>query len=98
MVDERNDISLADLADGRAVFRQPRLIATKIPAVRLERVGRPTPLHRQPGQEFLDLGEHPHIAVNRTTEIDSTVVVYFAPPGLVGPLKFMATEPPNCSF
>ena len=56
------------------------------------------PQTRTKGTGFLDLGEHPHIAVNRTTEIDSTVVVYFAPPGLVGPLKFMATEPPNCSF
>jgi hypothetical protein len=53
---------------------------------------------RTAGEGFLDLGEHPHIAVNQTTETAVNVVTYFAPPGLVGPLKFMATEPPNCSF
>ena len=55
-----------------------------------------SPQVRAAGQGFLDLGEHPHIAVNETTEPAQNVVTYFAPPGAA--LKMMATEPPNCSF
>lgn len=54
------------------------------------------PQVRTQGQGFLDLGEHPHIAVNRSDAPAENVVTYFAPPGSV--LKFMATQPPNCSL
>jgi len=55
-----------------------------------------SPQVRTAGQGFLDLGEHPHIAVNRSDAPAENVVTYFAPPGSV--LKFMASQPPNCSF
>lgn len=55
-----------------------------------------TPQVRTQGQGFLDLGEHPHIAVNRSDAPAENVVTYFAPPGVA--LKMMATQPPNCSF
>src|SRR5690348_16893167 len=54
-----------------------------------------SPQVRTAGQGFLDLGEHPHIAVNRSDAPAENVVVYFAPPG--AGLKVMATQPPNCS-
>ena len=55
-----------------------------------------TPQVRTQGQGFLDLGEHPHIAVNRSDAPAENVVTYFAPPGAA--LKMMATQPPNCSL
>ncbi|HEY2378804.1 MAG TPA: hypothetical protein VGH98_22675 [Gemmatimonadaceae bacterium] len=55
-----------------------------------------SPQVRTVGQGFLDLGEHPHIAVNETNAPAQNIVTYFAPPGAA--LKIMATEPPNCSF
>jgi hypothetical protein len=55
-----------------------------------------SPQVRTQGEGFLDLGEHPHIAVNKTNAPAQNVVVYFAPPGAA--LKIMATEPPNCTF
>lgn len=55
-----------------------------------------TPQVRTKGEGFVDLGEHPHIAVNRSDAPAENVVTYFAPPGAA--LKFMATQPPNCSF
>jgi hypothetical protein len=55
-----------------------------------------SPQLRTVGEGFLDLGEHPHIAVNQTNAPAHTVVTYFAPPGAA--LKIMATQPPNCSF
>lgn len=55
-----------------------------------------SPQVRTVGEGFLDLGEHPHIAVNQTNALAQTVVVYFAPPGAA--LKIMESEPPNCSF
>lgn len=55
-----------------------------------------SPQVRTQGQGFLDLGEHPHIAVNQTNAPAQNIVTYFAPPGSV--LKFMAAQPPNCSF
>lgn len=54
------------------------------------------PQVRTQGQGFLDLGEHPHIAVNQSGAPAENVVTYFAPPGSV--LKFMASQPPNCAF
>jgi cupin domain len=55
-----------------------------------------SPQVRTAGQGFLDLGEHPHIAVNETNAPAQNIVTYFAPPGAA--LKMMATEPPNCTF
>ena len=55
-----------------------------------------SPQVRTQGEGFLDLGEHPHIAVNQTSAPAQNIVTYFAPPGAA--LKIMATEPPNCSF
>ena len=55
-----------------------------------------SPQVRTVGQGFLDLGEHPHIAVNETNAPAQNIVTYFAPPGAT--LKFMAAKPPNCSF
>ena len=54
------------------------------------------PQVRTQGQGFLDLGAHPHIAVNESNAPAHNIVTYFAPPGSV--LKFMATQPPNCSL
>ena len=54
---------------------------------------------RSAGQGFLDLGEHPHIAVNQSGAPAETIVTYFAPPGTPPTaLKIMATEPPNCTI
>jgi uncharacterized RmlC-like cupin family protein len=55
-----------------------------------------SPQVRNAGDGFLDLGEHPHIAVNESNAPAENVVTYFAPPGAT--LKIMATKPPNCSF
>ena len=55
-----------------------------------------TPQVRTKGEGFVDLGEHPHIAVNQSDAPAENVVTYFAPPGAA--LKIMATQPPNCSF
>ena len=55
-----------------------------------------SPQVRNAGEGFLDLGEHPHIAVNQTGSPAENVVTYFAPP--LATLKIMATEPPNCSL
>jgi hypothetical protein len=55
-----------------------------------------SPQVRTAGQGFVDLGEHPHIAVNQSDAPAVNVVTYFAPPGAT--LKIMETEPPNCSF
>jgi hypothetical protein len=55
-----------------------------------------SPQVRSKGEGFLDLGEHPHIAVNQSGAPAETIVTYFAPPGAT--LKIMATEPPNCTL
>jgi len=55
-----------------------------------------SPQVRTKGQGFLDLGEHPHIAVNQSGSAAETIVTYFAPQGAT--LKIMATEPPNCTL
>lgn len=58
-----------------------------------------SPQMRTAGQGFLDLGEHPHIAVNQSGAPAETIVTYFAPPGTPSNrLKMMATEPPNCTI
>ena len=44
-----------------------------------------SPQVRTAGQGFLDLGEHPHIAVNQSSMPAENVVTYFAPPGATLP-------------
>jgi hypothetical protein len=55
-----------------------------------------SPIVRTAGQGYLDVGEHPHIAVNTTTDSSINLVTYFAPPGAV--LKIDADAPANCPF
>lgn len=55
-----------------------------------------SPIVRSAGQGYLDLGAHPHIAVNATQDSAINVVTYFAPPGAV--LKIDADAPGNCPF
>ena len=54
-----------------------------------------SPIIRTAGQGYLDLGLHPHIAVNESADSVVNIVTYFAPPGAA--LKMAATTPPNCA-
>ena len=54
-----------------------------------------TPIVRTAGQGYLDLGIHPHIAVNESGAQAENLVTYFAPPGAT--LKIMASAPPDCA-
>ena len=54
-----------------------------------------SPIVRTAGQGYLDLGLHPHIAVNESSDSVVNVVTYFAPPGAA--LKIAAAAPPNCA-
>lgn len=53
-----------------------------------------SPIVRTAGQGYLDLGLHPHIAVNQSADSVVNIVTYFAPPGAA--LKIMADTPPQC--
>lgn len=53
------------------------------------------PIVRTAGQGYLDLGLHPHVAMNHSADSAVNIVTYFAPPGAT--LKIMASVPPNCS-
>lgn len=53
-----------------------------------------SPIIRTAGQGYLDLGLHPHIAVNASSDSVVNVVTYFAPVGAT--LKMMAATPPQC--
>jgi len=52
------------------------------------------PIVRTAGQGYLDLGLHPHVAVNQSSDSAVNIVTYFAPPGAT--LKMMADVPANC--
>jgi len=53
-----------------------------------------SPIVRTVGQGYLDLGLHPHVAVNQSSDSAVNIVTYFAPPGAT--LKMMADVPANC--
>lgn len=53
-----------------------------------------SPIIRTAGQGYLDIGLHPHIAVNASSDSVVNVVTYFAPVGAT--LKMMAAAPPQC--
>lgn len=55
-----------------------------------------SPIVKTVGEGYLDLGLHPHIAVNESGAQAENLVVYLAPPKTTT-LKFMASAPPNCA-
>lgn len=55
-----------------------------------------TPIVRNAGEGYLDLGERPHIARNESDAVAETLVTYFAPPG--ESLRIDADAPGNCPF
>ncbi len=55
-----------------------------------------TPIVRRPGQGYLDVGDHAHIARNESGVVAENLVAYFAPPGAL--LRIDADAPGNCSF
>ena len=55
-----------------------------------------TPIVREEGEGFLDVGDHAHIARNESGEPATNVVTYFAPPG--ASLRIDAERPGNCPF
>ena len=55
-----------------------------------------TPIVREEGEGFLDVGDHAHIARNESGAPATNVVTYFAPPGAA--LRIDADRPGNCPF
>ncbi|MDB4884192.1 MAG: hypothetical protein JWL95_2958 [Gemmatimonadetes bacterium] len=55
-----------------------------------------TPIVKNKGESYLDMGDHAHIARNETDMQAETLVTYFAPPG--ADLRIDQPRPGNCHF